>query len=388
VLNYGTRWFLVFGAAALLAGIVYGVATNEGSGTTVLVFVGAGAVALGLVAQSAGADQPPVVAAAEVAPIAHNAPAGTRPAWPSIWPVAGGAAAVLLGIAAATRLLVLIPAVILVVAVVLGWLFQAWTEHPLFTARFGARLSERLLVPFGLPVAVFALVAIIALSLSRVLLAVPDQASRAIALAVAIIILAGAFTVSASQRMARTALSLLSAFALVALVAAGAVSYAHGERHFEKKAAAVSVTGPPTGAATGPAVSIAAVDISGFSSPTLSLPANEAVPLTFTNPVTGTPHNIGIYDHQGGKELFRGDIVTGPATVTYHLPPLTAGSLYFQCDVHPNMHGTVTVAAAAAGPAARPPAAPSATTTTTAPAVTTTSAPGAAGLATTPGSGP
>ena len=41
--------------------------------------------------------------------------------------------------------------------------------------------------------------------------------------------------------------------------------------------------------------------------------------------------------------LFRGDLITGPATVDYDLPPLPAGTYYFHCDVHPTMAGDVVV---------------------------------------------
>ena len=41
--------------------------------------------------------------------------------------------------------------------------------------------------------------------------------------------------------------------------------------------------------------------------------------------------------------MFKGDIVTGPTTVTYDVPALPAGTYTFTCTVHPNMTGTLTV---------------------------------------------
>lgn len=56
------------------------------------------------------------------------------------------------------------------------------------------------------------------------------------------------------------------------------------------------------------------------------------------------PHNIAIYTDEGASNnLFRGDLVSGPATVTYKVPPLKAGTYYFRCDIHPQMSGAFVV---------------------------------------------
>lgn len=102
--------------------------------------------------------------------------------------------------------------------------------------------------------------------------------------------------------------------------------------------------GPPGGGAPGggepPALVAQGI---AFDTDTISLPADQASTLTFDNRDT-VPHNVAIYtDDSLSEALFQGEIVTGPATVQYEIPPLPAGEYYFQCDVHPNMNGTVTV---------------------------------------------
>jgi plastocyanin len=193
-----------------------------------------------------------------------------------------------------------------------------------------------------MPLAAFGLVLVIGLSVSRVLLAVPESGSRLVALVVAVVILASGFIVAAQERIARAALIVLCSVALVAVVAAGIAGLATGERHFDRRG------GVATAAASAPAVDISAAGTTSFDVTTLSFPANATVPLVFDNQTVGVPHNIGIYDRPGGKELFAGKIVTEPAKVTYDVPPLAAGTYAFHCDVHPNMAGTLTVAAAAA----------------------------------------
>jgi plastocyanin len=80
-----------------------------------------------------------------------------------------------------------------------------------------------------------------------------------------------------------------------------------------------------------------------FTTSTLSFPADKPVTLTFDNK-DSTAHNVGIYDKKGGKELFKGSVVTGPTSTDYQVSPLKAGTYYFQCDIHPDsMNGTLTV---------------------------------------------
>jgi plastocyanin len=80
-----------------------------------------------------------------------------------------------------------------------------------------------------------------------------------------------------------------------------------------------------------------------FTTSTLSFPADKPVTLKFDNK-DSTAHNVGIYDKKGGKELFKGSVVTGPTSTDYKVSPLKAGTYYFQCDIHPDsMNGTLTV---------------------------------------------
>ncbi len=81
-----------------------------------------------------------------------------------------------------------------------------------------------------------------------------------------------------------------------------------------------------------------------FDQSELFFAANAPITLTFNNNNAGVPHNVGIYDSSAKTtEIFAGDPVTGVATATYNIPAMTPGTYYFQCDIHPNMHGDVVV---------------------------------------------
>lgn len=89
-------------------------------------------------------------------------------------------------------------------------------------------------------------------------------------------------------------------------------------------------------------VSISANDLK-FSTDRLEAPAGEAFTLAFTNE-EGAPHNVAIYREQGGESLFVGDVINGPdRSVVYDIPALEPGEYYFQCDLHPDMNGTLVV---------------------------------------------
>ena len=102
----------------------------------------------------------------------------------------------------------------------------------------------------------------------------------------------------------------------------------------------------PGGAAGG--VTVVAQNIA-FDTSTIRL---EPVPttITFENRDAGVQHDIAIYaDSSLADELFGGDLVTGPATIEYAVPALPPGEHYFQCNVHPNMNGSVVVSDAGEG---------------------------------------
>jgi cytochrome c oxidase subunit 2 len=90
-------------------------------------------------------------------------------------------------------------------------------------------------------------------------------------------------------------------------------------------------------------VTIAAQNIK-FDTACMQTAADQPFKIDFDNKDAGTPHNVAIYkDSSLVQNLFRGAIVTGPTQVTYSVNPLSAGTYYFHCDVHPGMNGSFRV---------------------------------------------
>lgn len=101
---------------------------------------------------------------------------------------------------------------------------------------------------------------------------------------------------------------------------------------------------------------ISASSAVSFDTKTLIVPAGRAFDLVFDNKQAGVPHNVKIGDSAAlATVLFDGEVVTGPAQVTYHVEALQPGDYYFLCKIHPNMNGTVTALAESGPPAGASP---------------------------------
>lgn len=84
----------------------------------------------------------------------------------------------------------------------------------------------------------------------------------------------------------------------------------------------------------------------GFDTDCIAAPAGEEFTIDFDNQDTGVPHNVATYaDESAAQEFFVGEIITAPDQIVYEPDPVDEpGNYYFQCDVHPNMNGTFSVA--------------------------------------------
>lgn len=82
-----------------------------------------------------------------------------------------------------------------------------------------------------------------------------------------------------------------------------------------------------------------------FDQNTITVPAGTTVTIHFTNK-DNAPHNFAIYETAAvQKPIFVGQIITGPsATIDYKFTaPITPGTYFFRCDVHPSMNGSFIV---------------------------------------------
>jgi plastocyanin len=96
---------------------------------------------------------------------------------------------------------------------------------------------------------------------------------------------------------------------------------------------------PPPGGECSTTIEIKANNTQ-FDVDEFDVPADTAFCIAFENQ-ENVPHNVSIYD--GGTNLFEGEFLNEPGSITYNVPALPAGDYSFVCDAHSSMTGDVTV---------------------------------------------
>ena len=195
---------------------------------------------------------------------------------------------------------------------------------------------EGLLLPILIPLGALAVIGLVLFGFSRILLAVSHNAATVVALVAASGIVATAAIVAGRKKVTGgSLLSMVGASAGIAMMMGGLAIVAVGP---EKKAegggeAQVVTLAAPAGAAA-----------DGFDKGSLSVISGEAISLEFDNQDPNVPHNVVIFDgkDETAPELFKGELITGPAKATYAVPALPPGSYFFHCEVHPaTMQGVI-----------------------------------------------
>ncbi len=334
--NTAAKWYFGLAALASVAAIAYWVGVGERSGGWLLFTLAAAAIVAGVTVTGAGIrDTVRVAAESDQERVYVDRALQPQPSkWPLALALAGGLFAVGLAVG---HVVVIIGVIAMVVAVAAGF-SQAFREDPSHTPATGLRATDRAVAPFLLPVGAFLLIAVVVLSVSRVLLAVPKAASVGIAFGLAMVLLLGFAFVASRPRASSTVLAGLAGVAVLSVMAAGAVGAATGERKFEKH-----VT-PPT-------IIVVTAHNLQFLTKQISVPANQQVTIRFVNQDGGTYHNIGIYTAaKGGSPVVDGQPVKGVAHKDYQWTFTTPGQLAFRCDFHSQMVGTLVVTAAGSNP--------------------------------------
>ena len=333
MLNLASRVLLALSGLALALAVGFTIGGGERTGVVLLLSLAVAALvsALTTVGNAVVDLAPPVP---DDAPAPQRTAVSTEVPRGSAWPAAASVAVAVLAVGAATEISVVLAGLLLVVVVTAGWFARVWSEHPSWTRPVRQRVSSRLLAPVGLPAGAFLLAAVIAVSFSRVLLAIPEKASVYVALGAAVCILAACAWVASRPRVGASVLVALAALAGVSTVSAGIAGAVAGERHFERH--------DESHGAEAKELKVVAHQIK-FDKDTVTVPAGDTVHLEFDNHDEGVFHNVAIYTGSAGPDsrpIFNGEGFTGEGERRYEFKAPPRGTYTFVCDFHPNMKGT------------------------------------------------
>lgn len=197
-------------------------------------------------------------------------------------------------------------------------------------------LRVRLPLPVLIPVAALLFIALCTIGLSRILLAVPTEAAVVIALAMALNLLGAAAYLAAKPNPERGSIMELLMVVLYPVI----IGIVLTQINFTTAATAHPGNSAPAAPST--SATLVAQNVA-FVQHQLTVLDGAGFTIHFDNK-DSTTHNVGIYNKKGGKELFKGSVITGPNSTDYNVKGLKPGTYYYQCDIHPlSMTGTLTV---------------------------------------------
>jgi hypothetical protein len=157
-----------------------------------------------------------------------RAPAGTN-FLPLV--AAFGVGVVLIGFI--TNKYVVIAGLVLLAAVVGVWTLRAWAERATGDDEVNAQLYQRFVEPFRLPLLAIVCIGVVALGLSRVLLAVSEVSAVVVFIAVGSTFLLGAILLAARPAVTKNAITIILFVGAIVIIGAGTIAAVHGQREFE-----------------------------------------------------------------------------------------------------------------------------------------------------------
>lgn len=161
-----------------------------------------------------------------------RAPLYKAPGTPNYWAPLTGFALGLIALGLVTSGLVAGAGVLLLLLLAAEWMMQAWADRATGDAAVNQQLRNRIMFPLEIPVAAVLVLGFVVLLFSRLLLAVEKEGSVWLTIAFAAVVFIGAIVLSVTKGGRNALVGAVVLFA-VAVLAAGVVGLAAGERNFE-----------------------------------------------------------------------------------------------------------------------------------------------------------
>ena len=225
MLNLGSKSFLGIGAFSLVAALVYSLASGDPSGAVMLWIATIAVVGIGMaaLAGTGSADR-----------FAMERAEQSSADRPTAAPLLAGLGLGFIGLSLALGTAAFVGGLVVGVLALLAWFSASWRSHPDMVSSMQPRVSDRFGLPFGMPLAVLGVIAVVAISISRSLLALSKTGSWVFAGILGVVIFAALmiWAWKPDSRVLRQGLIALAVIAVVALAVAGLAS---GERNFHEE---------------------------------------------------------------------------------------------------------------------------------------------------------
>lgn len=213
-------------------------------------------------------------------------------------------------------------------------------SRPDLTGEIRFRIPLVLVIPLG----AVAMIAVLAWSLSRILLSLPAGAATTVAIITAANILGACTFLARRPNLSRATVFEVVLVALYPVII-GLVMVQAGFGVSEEAGAAEG--GGEQSAPAGPATDSMVAEGSEFNADEIELAAKKPTEFEIDNR-DELVHNLLIFQTEAdaadtAAALFAGPDVPGGATESFQIKPLKKGEYYFVCVYHANMNGTVKV---------------------------------------------
>jgi hypothetical protein len=241
----GFKLFMGYCIGAFLAAAVYGYTTggnhlgplsvgwkgavgeHVGYSTLVVTSFVAGALALVLIAfRDADAR-----AAAQL--LGVDTVTAQRPTEASYWPIVGafGVGAVVIGLVLSSA--VFVAGLVLLAIVMFEWTMQAWADRATGDPEVNRELRDRIMQPIEVPVGALLAILVVPLAVSRIFLSVSKLSAVWVATGIATAVVIVAVVLALKPKISKNLVAAIVLVGGIALLTAGIVSAAVGERDIE-----------------------------------------------------------------------------------------------------------------------------------------------------------
>ncbi|MFZ9818950.1 MAG: hypothetical protein ACO321_07565 [Ilumatobacteraceae bacterium] len=225
----GSKYFIALSVLSSIALAVYLIFVGPSSigGTALFGMIAATGLLAGLALSTRDGDTETAVGAQA----AMTAPSS------SMWPLVSVLGAVVILLGTITTPIVFILGIVVVLAAIVEWVIQAWSERASGDATYNDQVRKRILNPLEYPVLATVGLGVIIFSFSRVMLAIDKSAGAVGFIVVASLVLLAGILFSVRPNLKRSLVTGICVFGALGLVSSGIAGMGSGLREDLAKAA-------------------------------------------------------------------------------------------------------------------------------------------------------